>query len=330
MRLRNSLVFGVVLVGLAGCATTVSGTAAPVPGQGPVAAKADACSLISPEHADALGLKLPGDPQKEDKARRLPPSCHFAAATDEGESVDVSWSTDMPLSDYMNGAIPGETYGIAGFTWTRYATIMGKSMCSLSAELGEKSFIELLTASKGLDEAKACDLARAVAPAVASHLPGGEQNPQITAPPGQKPPAPSGPLTTADPCTMLKPDQATQLGLGSTGEPMKSTIEPTNTGCAWPDTDGKGGTKPLDLWFYPAKSIDKVPSLTGTPQDVEAGGKKWKLYIDGADSPLCAAGLVITETSTLMLAGGNLDDNAKACDVIKAAIPLVTGNLPAG
>ncbi|WP_341866900.1 hypothetical protein [Amycolatopsis thailandensis] len=45
---------------LGGCSETISGTASPVPGQGPVLTKAAPCSLLTPGHADAIASKLPG------------------------------------------------------------------------------------------------------------------------------------------------------------------------------------------------------------------------------------------------------------------------------
>lgn len=43
----------------------------------------------------------------------------------------------------------------------------------------------------------------------------------------------------------------------------------------------------------------------------------------------CAATLSVTDTSSVAIISGYLDDVTKMCDLVKAAIPLVTANLPA-
>lgn len=335
MRFRNSRAVSVTAVAtlvLGGCTSTIAGSAAPVPGQGPVVTGAQPCSLITPEHAKALGLEYPGRASKADKKLRTEAACHFSPDSDakEASSLTVVWGVDVSAAEYFNGALALEKYGLAGFNWTRYASIMEKS-CDLGAEITPASFIAINSESRGdNDESKACDLAKAAIPAVMSHFPGGPQNPQITAPAGQKRPEPSGPLLTTDPCTMLKPDQASGLALGPYGEPLKSSVEPVNTGCQWKDTDGERTQKPLDLWFYPNTPVVDVVGLEGEPQDLDAGGKKWKLYSGESGSVTCAAVIAITETSSVKLDSGFLDAPEKACDLIKAAAPLVSGNLPAG
>ncbi|MFJ8914473.1 DUF3558 family protein [Amycolatopsis sp. NPDC102389] len=331
MRFRNSLAIGLVVLTLGGCTATIAGKASPVPGQGPVITKAEPCELLSEEHAKALGVTYPGEERAAKPEQKVPAVCRFRKLEDvsKASNLEVSLSKDLSLNEYMSGAQAGEKFGIGGFTWTRYATILGPKYCSLSTELTADSFVEIASESPDHTEANSCDLAKAAAPAVASKLPGGQQDPQITAPPGQKPAEPGGPLVSTDPCAMLKPEQTAQLRLAPTGEPMKSTSDPNQVGCEWADTDGEKGEKAFDLWFYPAKAMDEVPSLItqGQPQDFDSGGRKWKVYTESG-SKLCAAGLAITATSTVAIIAGNLDDPAKACDVIKAAVPLLNANLP--
>ncbi|WP_414936347.1 DUF3558 family protein [Amycolatopsis sp. cmx-11-51] len=332
MRFRNSLALGLTVLALGGCTSKIGGTAAPVPGQGPVITKAEPCALLTQEHATALGVAYPGAERPARPEQKVPAVCRFKKSDDvrKASNLEVSLSKDLSLNDYMSGAQPGEKFGIGGFTWTRYATILGKTYCSLSTELTSDTFVEIASESPDRTEGNACDLAKAAAPAVASKLPGGQQDPQITAPPGQKPAEPGGPLVTTDPCAMLKPEQTAQLRLGAAGEPMKSTSDPNVVGCEWADTDGDKGEKAFDLWFYPAKPMDEVPTLItqGEPQDFDSGDRKWKLYTESG-SKLCAAGLSITATSTVAIIAGNLDDPAKACEVIKAAVPMLNGTLPA-
>ncbi|WP_410658545.1 DUF3558 family protein [Amycolatopsis sp. lyj-112] len=331
MGFRISVAAGLTVLALGGCTSTVGGSASPVPGQGPVITKADPCALITQEDAGALGVQYPGKERPARKEQKVPAVCRFTELDDapKASSLEVSLSKDLSLNDYMNGANPGEKFGIGGFTWTRYATILGPNYCSLTTEISPDSFVEVTSDSPDHTEANACDLAKAAAPAVAAKLPGGEKDPKLTPPPGQKPPEAGGPLVNTDPCTMLKADQTATLRLGPTGEPMKSSSDPNVVGCEWGDTDGEKGEKAFDLWFYPAKAIADVPILTsqGEPADFDSGDRKWKLYTRPGEK-VCAAGLAMTETSTVAIIAGNLDDPAKACDVIKAAVPLMNANLP--
>lgn len=318
---------------LGGCAKTISGAASPVPGQGPVLTKAAPCSLLTQEHADALGLKLPGHESKGDKDRLVPPMCMMFEREDSprGVPLSVSWSIDIPLAEYLSGAQPGEKFGIGGFTWTRYTSVLGPSACSLATELGPRSFVELGSETPdGADDSKACDLARAAAPAIASRLPGGEPNPKITAPPGQKKPEPAGPLLTVDPCTLLKPDEAAGLKVGA-GAPVEQSkmANPEDKGCEWKDSDGEQGQRPLLLALYLATAVADVPGLEGTPEKVDLNGREWTLRFDSR-LKYCTAVLPITESSTVKLSSGHWDDEKQACDLLRAALPPVSAALPAG
>lgn len=318
---------------LGGCAETISGTASPPPGQGPVITSAAPCSLLTQEHADALGLKLPGVETKGDKARLVPSMCLVSQRGDSprGVSLSVTRSIDIPLSEYAAGAPPGEKFGIGGFTWTRYASILGPTACSLSTELGPSSFVEISSeAQTGAGEAKACDLALAAAPAIASRLPGGEPNPKITAPPGQKKPEAAGPLLGVDPCSLLKPDEAAKLAIGA-GTPIEQSemVDPEDKGCEWKDSDGEQGQRPLTVALYLATAVADVPGLEGTAEEVDLAGRKWTVRTD-TRTKYCAAVLPITSSSAVNLSTGHWDDEKKACDLLRAALPTVSAALPAG
>ncbi|MFC3449416.1 DUF3558 family protein [Amycolatopsis speibonae] len=329
MRFRNSLALGLAVLTLGGCTSTIGGTASPVPGQGPVITKAEPCKLISQEQAEALGVTYPGKERPADKARKIPGTCRYPELDDapQGVALEVSQSFDLSQADYSNGAVPGEKFGIGGFTWTRYATILGPSYCSLITELDPKTFVEITSDAPGDDNSKACDMAKAAAPAVASHLPGGQPSPPLTPPPGQKPIEASGPLVAVDPCSLLKPDQVTPLNLAA-ARPMNGSSNDPKNGCQWDDTDGDKGKKALDLWVYTATKLEDVPGLEGTPVEQVVAGKKWVVY-SSPDSPICVAMLPVTETSSVKLDTGDLSDNAKACEIPQAVMPLVTANLPA-
>ncbi|RSN58697.1 DUF3558 domain-containing protein [Amycolatopsis sp. WAC 04182] len=329
MRFRNSLAIGLTVLTLGGCTSVVGGTASPVPGQGPVVTKAEPCKLLTQEQAEAIGVTFPGKERPADKARKIPGTCRYPELEDapDGVALEVSQSYNLSLVDYVSGALPGEKFGIGGFTWTRYASIFGPSHCSLMAELDPKTFVEITSEAPGEDVTKACDLAKAAAPAVASHLPGGQPSPPLTAPPGQKPIEASGPLVTVDPCSLLKPEQVTPLNLQA-ARPMNGSSRDPKNGCQWDDNDGDKGKKALDLWLYTATKLEDVPGLEGTPVEQMVAGKKWFVY-SSPDSPICVAMLPVTETSSVKVDTGDLTDNAKACEIPQAVMPLVTGNLPA-
>ncbi|WP_409489333.1 DUF3558 family protein [Amycolatopsis sp. cmx-11-12] len=329
MRFRNSVAAGLAVLALGGCTSTIGGTAAPVPGQGPVITKAEPCGLLTQQQADSLGVMYPGKERPAKPEQKIPGVCRFQELEDapDGVALEISQSKDLSAVDYYAGALPGEKFGIGGFTWTRYATILGPGYCSLATELDAKTFIEVSSDAPGDDNSKACDLAKAAIPAVASHLPGGQQDPQITAPPGQKPIEPSGPLVSVDPCTLLKPEQAAQFNLMA-ARPMNGSSNDPKNGCQWDDTDGDKGKKALDLWVYTATKTEDVPGLEGTPAEQVVNGKKWLVY-SSPDSPLCVALYPVTPTSAIKLDTGDLSDNAKACEIPQAVMPLVTANAPA-
>ncbi|EMD30073.1 DUF3558 family protein [Amycolatopsis azurea] len=329
MRFRNSLAIGLAVLALGGCTSTIGGTASPVPGQGPVITKAEPCALLTAEQADALGVTFPGKERPAKPERKIPGVCRFPELEDapEGVALEVSQSKDLSAVDYYAGAQPGEKFGVGGFTWTRYATILGPSYCSLTTELDAKTFIEVSSDAPGGDNSKACDLAKAALPAIASHLPGGQPSGEITAPPGQKPIEPTGPLVNVDPCSLLKPEQAASFNLVA-ARPMNGSSRDPKNGCQWDDTDGDKGKKALDLWVYTATKTADVPGLEGTPAEQMVNGRKWIVY-SASDSPICVALFPITETSSIKLDTGDLSDNAKACEIPQAVMPLVTANAPA-
>ncbi|GAA4542894.1 DUF3558 family protein [Amycolatopsis samaneae] len=177
------------------------------------------------------------------------------------------------------------------------------------------------------EEAKSCGAAKKVLPFVSAHLPGGEPAPSITP---SAAPQPSGPLATVDPCTALKPEQAQQLKMEPTGKSSKSTATPNAVYCLWKDTDGSRGQKAFEVWFGLTTPYNKWPAFTppGQPQDVN--GRKWLLLPnEGGMRVSCGAVLAVTDTTSVYVTSGFLDDDSKSCDAVKAGLPLVTGNLPA-
>ncbi|MFD9892054.1 DUF3558 family protein [Amycolatopsis sp. NPDC059027] len=324
-RLGAAVLAGVVAVLLGGCTATVGGSAAPVPGQGPVKKVVDACTLLSSEQAAGLGFEGPGKPQPASEKQRTPASCIFSPKDDSGlATTSIGWAVDLRLDDYLGGALKKDSVQSGGFTWTQYASSF-PGFCTYILPLGPQSFVDVGVSAN--EETKSCEVAKKVLPFVSSHLPGGETAPSITP---STPPQPSGPLATLDPCTLLKPEQAQQLKVEPAGKSSKSTVTPNAVFCLWKDTDGAGGQKSFEVWLGPTTPYDKWPAFTppGQPQDVN--GRKWVLLPnEGGMSAVCGAVLPITDTSSVYVTSGFLDDDSKACDAVKAGLPMVGGNLPA-
>ncbi len=323
MRGRVLAVLGSALL-LAGCATTVSGTASPASppssGQRNVAA-GEPCELLTPEQATALdyeerGEFTPGRPQQ-----LVPPVCTWRPAySDQGmDLLDVYFSVDIPLTDYVNGAEPDWEKDFGGLTWAHYPDpIGGEAMCSIATELSPSSFV-LIASSDFIDESKSCEQAEAAAPYVASNLPGGE--------PVELEPEQPSPLESVDPCSLLTAEQAEELGRRGHGE----FLEPDDllpARCNWIAADGdeRNATivgvetdRPVPV---PEEQSDREP------KDVEVDGHEWVVY--SADIPgLCLAHVAFTDKSyvniTVVEAEAELDE---VCAKVEDTIPFVTENLP--
>ncbi|WP_020663411.1 DUF3558 family protein [Amycolatopsis benzoatilytica] len=323
--------FGAAALLLAGCTTQVSGSASPVPGQGPVTPVVDACALLDAQQLAALGYQAQGKPEKASKERRTPATCRWTGTDpDHSTMLIVGWSVDQSLDEYLQGALKkADPVSLGGLQWTRYAGFMGGS-CDLYTTFSEKSFAFVSVAND--DDAKACQTAKQVTPQVAAKLPGGQPAPPL-APPSTTPSdaPPSGPLASVNPCTLLKPEQAQQLKMEPQGQLDHSSVIAAASYCLWKDTDGDAGQKPFEVWVGPGVPITQWAGMNVAPtEQIDNGGRKWSLFpkLGGLDA-ICAAAVTVAGTSSVRIVSGNLDDPAKACDAIRAGIPLVSGNLPA-
>ncbi|WP_206784062.1 DUF3558 family protein [Amycolatopsis sp. MtRt-6] len=314
-----------------GCTVTVGGSASPVPGQGPVVTAVDACTLLDQAQVDALGYETPGRSVKENKDRLQPPMCLWTSKPDVEPSavLNVGIASDMDFNEYISGAVKkGEPQPISGLNWTQYASILPDD-CAFYALLGSKSFAFVSVSTSKLD--KSCDLAKLAIPQVAAHLPGGQDAPPVTPSTSAKP-EPGGPLLSADPCAMLKPDQVAQLtNISPDGKKDNSSTVPNASYCLWDDTDGDEGQKAFEVWLGPSTPVGEWPGVKDvTPTEtVDVGGKKWGLFPNMSGLRVtCGATLAITETSSVRVVSGFIGDDTKTCDVVKQGLPLVTANLP--
>ncbi|MCR6486353.1 DUF3558 domain-containing protein [Amycolatopsis sp. OK19-0408] len=332
MRMKWQVVVALAaLTVVSGCTVAVSGTAAPVPGQGPVVTSVDACTLLDEGQLDALGYEAKGRSVQENKERLQTPMCLWNRKDDVEPSaiLNVGYTTDLDFNEYIAGAVPkSEPQQIGGFSWTQYPSILADD-CVFYALLNDKSFAYVSVSEPPID--KSCELAKAVIPQVAAHLPGGQEAPSIT-PTGPAKAEPGGPLLSADPCAMLKPEQVAQLkNISPTGEKDTSSTVPNASYCLWDDTDGDGGQKAFEVWFGPSTPVADWPGVNGvTPAEtVDVGGKKWGIFPNlGGLRVTCGAFLPITETSSVQVISGFIGDDTKTCDLVKQGLPLVTANLP--
>jgi hypothetical protein len=313
-----------------GCTVTVGGSASPVPGQGPVAKAVDACSLLSQDQVDALGYQN-GRPVKENKQRLQPPMCLWSSKDDADPSavLSVGLATDMNFDEYLSGAVAKSSpQRIGGFSWTQYGSILPDD-CTYYTVLGTKSFAYVGVSAGKLE--KSCELAKAVIPQAAANLPGGTPAPPIT-PSRTANPEPGGPLLSADPCTMLKPDQVAQLkDISPEGKKDSSSTVPNATFCLWDDTDGDDGQKAFEVWLGPSTPAGEWPGVKGVDptETVDVGGKKWGVFPNkGGLRVTCGATLAVTETSSVQVVSGFIGDDTKTCDLVKQGVGLVTANLP--
>lgn len=316
----------VVLAGvLAGCANTVGGQALPAAEPAPTStpsASNDPCALLTPEHATRIGLRPEGKFSPAEPKRLVPPNCYFGANEDSetGDSLTVTFSSKIGIDEYFDGVAPAETLQLGGLAWKRYPSVMGGSTCSIAVELGRKSFVSLMSSNYG-DESKACAAAKAAAPLVASHLPGGDP-----APPPPPPPAPSA-LEGVEPCELLKPEQISELGLipepEKTGREADSDLPP---GCQWNQTDGAKAQ--LYLSVSTDASAEELAYGEKPEREVEAGSRTWLLFEKpGGMERTCMMILPVDERSAVKMNSGN-DDHAKACEQLLVAAPMISENLP--
>ena len=317
---------------VSGCTVTIGGSASPVPGQGPVARPVDACSLLSPEQVDALGYESPGRSVKENRQRLQPPMCLWNGKDDEAHSpavLNIGLATDMDFDEYLSGAVAKSSpERIGGLSWTQYGSLLPDD-CTFYTVLGARSFAYVSVSTSKLE--KSCELAKAVIPQAAEHLPGGTPAPSIT-PARPSKPEPGGPLLSVDPCTMLKPDQVAQLkNISPDGKKDNSSTVPDASYCLWDDTDGDEGQKAFEVWFGPSTPVGEWPGAKGVnpTETVDVGGRKWGLFPNmGGLRVTCGATLAITDTSSVQVVSGFIGDDTKTCDLVKQGLPLVTANLP--
>jgi hypothetical protein len=320
---------------LGGCATTVLGTAQPVPGQGPVKPPEnpdDPCALLPPDQASQLELAK-GEPEAADPKRRVPPGCKWRPADTDappGGTLYLVRATDQSVEEYegSSGVQPLEQAQIGGLAWSRWPAFLGDGYCDLGVKLGETSFV--MVSSENLeDKSKACDLAKAAAPYISSHLPGGSAAP----PPTSKSTPPPSPLASVEPCALLKPDQLTQLRLNLDGEATgsgRSNGSDLPPGCQWDVAPGNPNQM-LYLSVAADKSAEEIAYGDTPDTQVQANGRSWGLFEDANGiKGACMAILAFGEKSSVKITGGNHDDPAKGCDQTRQAIPMVTANLPAG
>ncbi|WP_020668895.1 DUF3558 family protein [Amycolatopsis nigrescens] len=337
MNFRRATLAASVLVVAAvvgGCTSTTAGSALPAPGQPPAQPAADPndpCRLLTPEQASALGVDAPPEFQKARPQQRLPPGCKWRPTDPEADTDDelgVLYSTDQSLEEYQGGGAeqPIETVQLGGLTWERYLNLIGETYCGLYVKLSANSFVEVSSENSD-DKTKSCDLAKAAAPQVASHLPGGAPAPPLPS----KPKAQPSPLAAVEPCDLLKPEQLAELKLAPAGRKTGKGRSGTDTppGCEWEPAADTGF-----VLFYvsvmPDRSAEDASYGETSTEQVDAGGRQWALFPGaGGAEKHCAAVLAFGEKSSVKVTSGHDTDVAQRCDQLKEALPLLSASLPA-
>lgn len=318
---------------LAGCGTTISGQAragAPTTGttqqQG---AQLDPCTLLTPKQAGALGLVRNGKPMEGNLDKRSPHGCLWEYADEERTgSLSVTASTKLSLAEWVGGKPPNDEFQLGGLTWKRFPSIFGKSNCTLGVDLGENSFVGLMSSNLD-DPSKACELATKAAPLVAAHLPGGNPNPTLPAPTTSAPPSP---LVGMEPCALLSKVQLEKLGVSpegrKTGKGRSSTDLPP--GCEWEQT-ANHDLVVLYVMFFLDRTIEEASYDHEPTGEFTVGERKWIMFKGYDDQDWrCKLLLPVTETSSVLITGGNKGDPTNACAQLKQAAKMMTPEIPKG
>ncbi|EID54158.1 DUF3558 family protein [Saccharomonospora xinjiangensis] len=322
MRGRALVVLGCALL-MAGCATTVGGTASPAspPSEAKDIAAGEPCELLTPEQAAALYYEEKGQFTPGKPGQLVPAACSFTPAySDQSmDLLDIYFSVDIPLGDYVAGVEPEWEKEIGGLTWARYPDPFGgESMCTIATELSPSSFVAIMS-SNFSDESKSCEQAEAAAPFVSSHLPGG-------APATVEPRKPS-PLESVNPCSLLTPEHAEKLGRRGHGEYLEpGDLLPAR--CNWINADGDDRNTTIVGVETKRPAPDPETRAEGEPKKVEADGREWVVY--GASIPgMCVADLAVTDRSYVSITvTDGVAETDEVCAKVEDAIPLVTKNLP--
>lgn len=147
----------------------------------------------------------------------------------------------------------------------------------------------------------------------------------------QAPPAPPSPdpIAAGEPCGLLTPEQAKELGYEGEGEfkagEPESLIPPT---CRWTSADYE--QEGLTIGF--AIDLPLVDYMDGVPaeEEQEIGGRTWGRYADPLGAGTCFIATELSETSFVVILSSNTSDESKMCDIALAAAEHVAGNLTPG
>lgn len=305
---------------LTACTTQVGGN--PRPAQdGPVLtglAALQPCEIFTPEQVAYLEL---GEPQyyPAEVKRKIPHGCRWSV--EDGGGLDVGISTpEITLREYMASAVADSSFEAGGLPWQVYDGVTLESLCDLVVEFPDGSWFRL-GSSDFSGDGDPCRMAKQAAPFVAGKLPGG-------APAPPPPPKQQSPLTGQDPCATLTSQEAEQIGL------LASSVKPyqagdTGQGCQWSPADESGGLEDITVTFEHDQSVEESAPGENPDAEEELGGRRWKIFDKPADiGGMCRVVTATSETSHVAIMSSNFAAEDKACDLAKAAAPLVAPKLP--
>ncbi|GAB3489689.1 DUF3558 family protein [Amycolatopsis cihanbeyliensis] len=142
-----------------------------------------------------------------------------------------------------------------------------------------------------------------------------------------RPPAstqPQGP----DPCSLLTPADANKLELAPEPEFTagdKDQLLPPF--CQWEPADPDSDHDPVGVGLSEDLAIEEYFASREPAEILELGGLQWGRYESTFGDTICNLAVKLDDFAFVVIAGGHLDGEEKACELPKAAAPLVASQL---
>ncbi|GAB3294485.1 DUF3558 domain-containing protein [Parasphingorhabdus pacifica] len=128
------------------------------------------------------------------------------------------------------------------------------------------------------------------------------------------------PAADVDPCTMVTPDEAGQLGAEGAGEAKDVAGAAT---CRWRVDDGR-----LSIAFHHDKALSDLNATGGQVESNSIAGRKAKVIRDLTGSGSCSVAFSVSDSTSLTVDGITTTDTETACQLAEQAAPLVAAKLP--
>ncbi|WP_216212871.1 DUF3558 family protein [Amycolatopsis aidingensis] len=136
---------------------------------------------------------------------------------------------------------------------------------------------------------------------------------------------PQGP----DPCALLTPADANKLGLAPEPEfteGNKDQLVPPF--CQWKPADPDAAFDPLGVGLSEDLAIEEYFASKAPAEVLEFGGLRWGRYESTFGPSICNLAVKLDDFAFVVITGGNSGTPEQACELPKAAAPLVASRLP--